>query len=289
MIYEFECQKQLFMHTLVQTIMDDGTFTMISSNTTNDRAVAATNSDGFVFRSSDDINGNKFIVTFKNIDLDNTPNNTQISIMVSDDYTPHTDPNTNGVFGTGSGRRAYFLTAQANLTLDAIINVHLDIKPHRIILVTHNARPTVQAPSLLYIGYPELSTNIERHHMQNLIMVGTNFPVAGPLVSRDMLNNRWQTHNLYTLIAPTNPNVAGDYNMSPIFIGTGTEGIYGTLDGVWVMPIANISQLDELEQNGDRFKVFRLRQAVNSTGFINLGATANGADTPYVLVVRVVR
>jgi hypothetical protein len=204
--------------------------------------------------------------------------------MLSDDYEPAAINNTNGVFGAGSGRKAYYITSQASLTLDAIIKTHLDIKPHRIILITYNAIPTLENPSLLYIGYPELSTNIERYYMQNLILLGTNSTAAGPLVAKNILNQAWATHKLYTLLAPTNPNVAGDYNMSPIFIGTATEGIYGVLDGVWVMPKTNISQLDELELNGDRYKVFKLTQAVGSNGFADLGGIDN-----LTFVVRMVR
>ena len=284
MIYELQCRKADFVPTLVKALTDDGTFNMISSNTANDRIITAGCSDGYVFRSSEDINGNKFILTIKNIDTDNNALNTQINLMLSDNYTPAQTANTNGVFGAGSGRKAYYLTSQASLTLDAIIKIHLDIKPHRIILITYNAAPTIENPSLIYIGYPELSTNIERYYMQNLFIVGTNCTVTGPLVARNLLNQTWQTHKLYTLLAPTNPNVAGDYNMSPIFIGNATESIYGALDGVWVMPWVNISQLDELEQNGDRFKVFRLTQAVGSNGFTDLGTLANLA-----FVVRVVR
>jgi len=284
MIYELQCRKADFVPTLVKALTDDGTFNMISSNTANDRIITAGCSDGYVFRSSEDINGNKFILTIKNIDTDNNALNTQINLMLSDNYTPAQTANTNGVFGAGSGRKAYYLTSQASLTLDAIIKIHLDIKPHRIILITYNAAPTIENPSLIYIGYPELSTNIERYYMQNLFIVGTNCTVTGPLVARNLLNQTWQTHKLYTLLTPTNPNVAGDYNMSPIFIGNATESIYGALDGVWVMPWVNISQLDELEQNGDRFKVFRLTQAVGSNGFTDLGTLANLA-----FVVRVVR
>ena len=284
MIYELECRKADFVPTLAQALIDDGTFTMVSSNTANDRIITAGCSDGYVFRSSDNINGRKFILAIKNIDTDNNALNTQINLMLSNDYEPSGNPNTNGVFGAGSGRRAYYLTSQASLTLDAIIRIHLDIKPHRIIMVTYKAIPTLENPSLIYIGYPELSTNIERYYMQNLFILGTNCTVTGPLVAKDALNQAWATHKLYTLLAPTNPNVAGDYNMSPIFVGTAIESIYGALDGVWVMPATNISQLDELEQNGDRFRVFKLTQAVGSNGFTDLGTISNLA-----FVVRRVR
>lgn len=281
MIYEIECEKRNVVNTIVDIFLKDKTFNLINTVPT-DRNAANNTAHGYVFESTEKINGKKFVFALKDINTSNGENGNQIVFMVTNDYTLPVNPNTNGSYGSIYSNWLYlYITNSSYLLSNTKLKVYLDIKPHRIILSIYNTFFTGATPSLLYLGYPKLETNIEVNNMYNIIIAGINVTSPNndnnnPHVMRNILGTKFTTEAFYTSLTPMNPNALGEYTISNISIGDGNVGIFGQLDDIWVMPNLNINQLDIFELQGEKYRVLRFSIYNGYCNFINnLGAIAN--------------
>lgn len=262
MLYTGFCRKQDFVGELTSVIQNDGNFNLVSSNTQVDFSDASGSSDGFVFRSNYVGTGDNITFAFKDFRCGQSETLSEIKITYGKRYTPSPLPNTNGEWEERQPWKSFYITRQGALSHDTNIKYWIDIEPHRIIIMTQKDHYGYEEPAVLYIGYPEPSTQVQTYLMDNIILAGTNItPFAGNAHGRvEVLKNHdglmFRNQNLSALLPATNPNIAGEYQLSPIYVGDNTTGFIGKLDGLWILPDTNINHNDEIEIDGARYKVF---------------------------------
>lgn len=285
MLYTGSCRKQDFVTTLADIITNDGNFNMVSSNILTDYDVTTGGSDGYVFKSNYVGQGDNITFAFKDFQCGRYEAKSEIKITYGGGYTPSVNANQNGTWVRKQPWKSFYITLEGSLSHDTQIKYWIDILPHRIIIITQKDHYGYEAPAILYIGYPETSSQVQTYLMDNIILAGINLsPFAGNVhnkveVYRDHNGLYFQNQNLNALMPATNPNIAGEYQLSPIYIGDNTTGLIGKLDGLWIMPDININHNDEVEIDGARYKVF---DCLNRYGYTSFSGISD------VLAIKVV-
>jgi hypothetical protein len=275
MLYTGTCRKQEFFNVLIDKILNSGVYSQLSKNIVQDGKREG--SDGYVFQSN--LLQSEKKLTFGLKDFNSSSSNTQVecSVRTTESYIAGESEGDNGTWGEGTGWRSYYFTYEHSVCHDTEIQYWIDILPHRIIIVSQKHHFGAEHPSLLYIGYPELHSQISIHLMDNNMLIGNNIQLSNGSGNIDVLTGLDGAHNqhqkLYSLLPPRNPNIAGEYQLSPIYIGYADTGFIGKLEGLWAMPDENINNNDEIDVNGDRYKVFKLNNNHNHSSFTTISKT----------------
>jgi hypothetical protein len=245
----------------------------ISTNKENDfkTTVAGTETDGYVFKSEAVTDKNRnMILRMKSQDLTavSSSTTTQLYFWTASDYIPNITDGSNGSFtNLSTYTTQHFTHTDGMNTPDTLYEVYLDILPHRLFFVIHRKDVGIDSkPSMFYFGYPELETMSEGPNYIMQLIFGSN--TAGAVTTQIEMFKAPDGSSFSTVtrlsnyvnLAPNNPNANMEYTMSPIYVGSSTFGILGKVDGIWGLPTNNITNLDELVQGGERYKVFQIRQ-----------------------------
>jgi hypothetical protein len=316
MIIKGTCQKQLLMTAIHDAILSPGSgWSEISSNKTND-FLGTGGTDGWVFKSPPIGSKQQSIfLTLKSYDLTQAPLSTltkganHLLMWLSENYVPGAS-GVNGVHTSKTTAAIYWNLCQVdavNCAPASLFDYIIDIKDHRILIVIQrNNLTTTTYPGFVYIGYPELSTNLEGSNYLNQFIGGTN--ICNTLLATAATAGRWYwlkgSSGYYHVLAPSscllnnsNPNPMGLYLLNPISMtGDGSTGLVdtgflGILDGLYGLPSVNIINKDIIQIGLDEYQVLDLSQWINNKQ-ISLGGPSASSFyyhniTPTIIAIKI--
>jgi hypothetical protein len=296
MIIKGTCQKQLLMTAIHDAILSPGSrWSEISSNKTND-FLNTGGTDGWVFKSPPIGSKQQSIfLTLKSLDLSLSPLSTpankganHLLMWLSENYVPGSS-GVNGVHTNKSAAVIYWAFCQVdtvNCAPTSLFDYIIDIKDHRIIIIIQrNNLTTTTYPGFIYMGYPELVTNLEGSNYINQFIIGTNVCNLNSNSANTTGRGHWYkgSSGNYNALAisncvlnNSNPNPMGLYLLNPISItgdgGTGLAdtGPLGILDGLYGLPSVSIVNKDIVNIGLDEYLILDLSQFINNKQ-INLG------------------
>lgn len=299
MIIKGTCQKQNLMQVIYDAIVSPGSnWTEISSNKTNDFKYNGVMTDGWVFKSPPV--GSKQQSVFLN--LKSQDFSKQVSqllfINLSDDYIPNDTEGQNGTFTNQSPMYLCLIEGGAKQPTD-LLDYFIDIQDHRILMVVQtNSITTTTNPQFLYVGYPELNTNLEGPNYTNQFIVSSCIAIN---TARGLCYWRKASDGTYDKLAQlvcylnnSNPTPIGAYLLSPFIINgdgrsVGDPGPLGVLSGLYAMPNTNIINGDIITIGEDSYQVFILSSSYNGT-YTSIGGVASQwytNPTPSVIVIKI--
>ncbi|HDK7168205.1 hypothetical protein CF065_03655 [Clostridium sporogenes] len=282
MLIKGTCAKKDLMTEIYKAILFPGSnWTEISSNKIND--YKSDGNDGWVFKSPPiGYKKENIFMRLKSADLSyNGSSRNYINIFLSDNYTPSSTTGKNGVF-TNMGRvnTIYFTPSDGtNYNPDTLYDYYIDVLDYRILMVIEvHTVSTVTYPNLIYIGYPDINTNLEGEDYTNQFVAGSNIyntssnymywhKAPGSLGNKSQYNKFAKT---FCNINNSNPTPMGLYLLNPIYVtgdGVGNNvpdtGFLGVLDGIYGLSSANIVNGDIVCIDNNNYKVFNLLQLSN--------------------------
>ncbi|KEH94303.1 hypothetical protein Z962_09525 [Clostridium botulinum C/D str. BKT12695] len=279
MLVKGTCAKKDLMMSIYNAILSPGSnWTEISSNKTND--FKKDGNDGWVFKSPPIGHKKQSIfMRLKSHDLSTTEScGNHFYIWLSDSYTPNNEEGKNGVFTKMGQIQLIFFTPNDNKkhTPDTLYNYYIDILDHRILMIIElHTITAITYPNFMYIGYPDLSTNLEGEEYTNQFVASSNLgdysrsKVYWHKAPGEPGNKGQNNKFAYTScqLNTSNPTPMGLYLLNPIyFIGDGLEnnlpntGPLGIFDGIYGLPNTNIVNGDIVKIGKDDYKVFNLNQ-----------------------------
>lgn len=276
MMIKGSCQKQDLMQAIHDAILSPGSnWTEISSNKTNDYLYNSANmTDGWVFKSPPigDKQQNIFM-TLKSQDLSLANGQAGVFyIWLSDSYMPNDTSGQNGTYENKSVCNLWIGVIGAKIPA-TMYDYFIDIQDHRILIVIQlTSTGTVTNPCFLYVGYPELNTNLEGTNYTNQFILGNatgkiNSYYGGGLGFCYWHKNCLNNYNAYAKsicnLNNSNPIPTGAFLLSPIYItgdgcGAGNPGPLGVLSGLYGMPNTSIVNGDIITIGSDTYQVFIL-------------------------------
>lgn len=315
MLIKGTCQKQNLMQVIHDAILSPGSnWTEISSNKTNDFKWSGAMSDGWVFKSPPiGPKQQNIFLTLKSLDLsvksvsvDNGGNH--LYIWLADDYKPSDTSGKNGTYTNKSPYNLWCFSHIDNVFCSPTSNYDyfIDIVDHRIIIIIQRATETTYSyPQFMYIGYPDLNTNIEGENYTNQLILGSNMCLGNSNYDwayghsywhRCSNGNYFSRANVVCNINSTNPTPMGLYLLTPIYInGDGISGIQNTgtlgiLSDIYCLPATNIINGDIVNIGSDSYKVFNLGQwIINSAPNYGMacGLYYYNSITPTCIAIKV--
>lgn len=276
--YSGQCAKKDFFNTLINILTNDGNFSMVSSNTTNDKNSAATSADGYVFKSKQTFNNRYVVFSLKESGFSDTAATRYIFLKIGADYTPALTANTNGTWSIPMNNGAFMnMTLVGNntsLSLDSVIQYWINVYPHCVVIVTQRQDMAYKAPVVNYIGYPEPNTAVENISSHLCLWANNAISVDGVYATgkANQCVNIVKHHNgtaytylsTYWLEPPVSPNISGQFFLSPFYIGDSSVGYVGMLTGVYFIKNQNILNEDTITVGNSTYKVFNLNVGYNS-------------------------
>ncbi|WMJ80982.1 hypothetical protein RBU49_01645 [Clostridium sp. MB40-C1] len=280
MLVKGTCAKKDLMTEIYKAILSPGSnWTEISSNKTNDYSVNG--NDGWVFKSPPiGYKKQSIFMRLKSSDLSNPkiPGN-HLYIWLSDDYMPSNDTGENGTFTQmGHVKKVLFTPPNvANHNPDTLYDYYIDILDYRILIIIelHTVSMTTY-PNFVYIGYPDINTNLEGEDYTNQFIAASNLVVPDRMHISYWHKAPGATGNgsQYDKFATTfcqlnlsNPTPMGLYLLNPIYLmadnlknNVPNTGFLGTIDGIYGLPNTNIVNGDIIQVNDSSYKVFNLSQ-----------------------------
>lgn len=286
MIIKGTCQKQNLMQVIHDAILSPGSnWTEISSNKTNDFKSSGAMNDGWVFKSPPiGTKQQSVILNLKSQDFSKQVSQL-LFVSLSDDYTPNATNGQNGTFTNSVRSSAMILCCIEGGSKQPtdLLDYFIDIQDHRILMVVQtNSITTTTNPMFLYVGYPELNTNLEGLNYTNQFIVSScsNVGARGLCYWRKASNGSYDNAaQLLCYLNNSNPTPIGAYLLSPLIVNgdgrsVGDPGPLGVLSGLYAMPSTNIINGDIITIGDDVYQVFII---ASYSGYTTIG----GVSTPY--------
>jgi hypothetical protein len=256
-------KSQLFAN--IKNILISGGWTDISSNPAT---------DFMVFQSSGESGNQNLVFQLRDTNTSNTnsvstTDYAQGSIRFISTYTP-AGAGQAGTFGRAAEVWKPFPTASYSSTAvsspSSTINYRYHVNKNRLII--YFEYPIPYAPSFQYIGIPDIQYASEPAS-KGLLQAGTGLAnntvnvtdAAGEAASQSAS----VTRTAYFQTTPKNPNSAGKYHLSEVFIGDANEGYRFQLTGIYIAPIAGLINGDTFVIGTKRYIFFTLPAAQVST------------------------
>ncbi|PJI07024.1 MULTISPECIES: hypothetical protein [Clostridium] len=284
MLVKGECLKSDLLQAIHDAILSSGSnWTEISSNNEQDYNIDGGGSDGWIFKSPGvGKNGQSVFFTLKGQDF--TVENTYIIMVgLSENYLPNATANTNGthtnkgtfLWAICSGSPNYDTTWLPTDTVEYFVDV-LDNR----ILITIQKKSAVlnNYPQYMYIGYPDLATNLESTNI-NQFICGSNLrtkvnaykPVwlKTSQCKSGSYNPYFATVTSAVYLNANNPTPGGEYLMWPVYLNgddvtNPSCGLLGVLDGLYFLPATNVINGDIIKVGDSTYKVFVQQWYINN-------------------------
>lgn len=276
------CKKKELLNTIHDAILSSGSnWTEISSNKNNDFDNSDNSSDGWVFRSPaiGTKKQNIFLRLKSRNFSDENRYNCHIFVGISESYIAGTEEE-NGKFINKSPLYCIPITDSDNQNhgSEALFRYYIDVKDYRILIVIEfNDITNNTQPRYIYIGYPDLNTNLEGDSYINQFIASSCLgreitnnsdpymywlkcpPIGGK--EQDGQYNKFAKANSH--INSLNPTPMGIYLLNPIYIMADNlgnnipyTGFLGVLDGIYTVSNTNIVNGDIIKINEGEYKVF---------------------------------
>ncbi|GAA0082349.1 hypothetical protein LAV60_07315 [Clostridium sporogenes] len=281
MLVKGTCAKKDLMTEIYKAILSPGSnWTEISSNKINDYVVGG--NDGWIFKSPQiGYKKENIFMRLKSPDLSNPKiSGNHLYIWLSDNYIPSNTTGENGTFTKlGMKNRILFTPSNiANHNPDTLYNYYVDILDYRILIIIElHTVSMVTYPNFIYVGYPDINTNLEGEEYTNQIIAASNLgdcPSNTPRVYWHKAPGSTGNGSQYNKFAKTfcslnlfNPNPMGLYLLNPIYLmadnlnnNVPNTGFLGILDGIYGLPNTNIVNGDIVKIDNDQYKIFNIGQ-----------------------------
>ncbi len=284
MLVKGTCAKKDLMTEIYKVILSPGSnWTEISSNKTNDYIVNG--NDGWVFKSPEiGYKKENIFMRLKSPDLSNPKiSGNHLYIWLSDNYIPSNTEGENGTFTQmGTVNKVLFTPSNIqNHNPDTLYNYYIDILDYRILIIIElHTVSMITYPNCIYIGYPDINTNLEGKEYTNQFIAASNLGGAPGTMAYwhkapGATGNGSQYNkfsNTFCQLNSVNPTPMGLYLLNPIYLiadnlnnNVPNTGFLGILDGIYGLPNTNIVNGDIVKINGDDYKVFNLSQYLLNT------------------------
>ncbi len=277
MLIKGTCQKQNLMQAIHDAILSPGSnWTEVSSNNVNDFNMnLGMGSDGWVFKSpAIGTKAQNIFLTIKSQDF-SLAYSSIILFCFSENYAPSATLGQNGTHVNKNGTQWQMCNsstgADSNFLPTDTIEYFIDILDHRILIVIQKKSVTLSNyPQYIYLGYPDLKTNLEGTNI-NQLMFGSNLTQTTTanmcfwFKNSNSTNPYWKYATTSVNLNSNNPTPMGLYLMSPAYIsGDGVTipnfGLIGVLEGIYFLPATNVINGDILQVGSDQYQIFNLAQ-----------------------------
>lgn len=155
------------------------------------------------------------------------------------------------------------------------LNYKLYTDKNRVMVAIEYPPATGYSPLFWMIGLPD-TVQVPETGNKGLIFATTSYATTSANIyindNPDGLGSAAAAYAMptYTVLSPKNPNNANKYAMSEVYYGSTTEGIRGTVDGVYLLPITNSLTGDIIEVGAEEYYTL-ICQSYGSNSFSSLG------------------
>ncbi|MBV4432781.1 hypothetical protein KM803_15885 [Clostridium tyrobutyricum] len=297
MLIKGSCQKQNLMQVIHDAILSPGSnWTEISSNKTNDFKYSGTMTDGWVFESPPiGSKQQRIFLTLKSTNFSQVNTWGTVYMWLADNYVPNATSGQNGTYTNKSATVISGILDYYRVDPTTSFDYFIDVLDHRILIVVQQTSITTTThPSWIYIGYPELNTNLEGPNYTNQFILG-NIIGWSPTISHVYWRkNSAGVYDQYALakcnLNNSNPTPIGAYLLSPAYItgdscSAGDPGPLGVLTGIYFMPNTNIINGDIITIGADTYQVF-ITSTINNKTNLGTGNIYYYCDLPVVIAIK---
>ncbi|NFV12664.1 hypothetical protein FDG09_06925 [Clostridium sporogenes] len=284
MLVKGTCAKKDLMTEIYKAILSPGSnWTEISSNKTNDYIVNG--NDGWVFKSPKiGYKKENVFMRLKSPDLsDPKISGNHLYIWLSDNYIPSNTEGENGTFTQmGIVNKVLFTPSNVqNHNPDTLYDYYIDILDYRILVIIElHTVSMITYPNFIYVGYPDINTNLEGKEYTNQFIAASNLGGApGKMAywhkAPGATGNGSQYNkfsNTFCQLNSVNPTPMGLYLLNPIYLiadnlnnNVPNTGFLGILYGIYGLPNTNVVNGDIVKIDRDEYKVFNLSQYLINT------------------------
>ena len=209
-----------------------------------------------------------------------TTNYSQASVRLVGGYTAGA-AGTAGTFARSAGTESWIgmnlvATAATTILPTHVLTLKYHVNKNRIMIGIEPPSATGILPNFIYIGLPDIQYCTESNSRglifgNTYVGIGANAVYVTDLPDESGSNPTSISRALQYQVASKNPNVAGKYFKSDIYIENINEGTRFKLDGLYILPQAGVLHGDILTEGNSQFQVYI--SGLGTTGFI--GTTAN--------------